>query len=109
MEIEKKQAAYMNDASSSDQKNCLYKEEINNNKNEIICVYNKNWKDGINILYDYKNKNLESLYKESYNEAKYNINEENIEIYVNDKKLKFNYKYESDEIGPITIKFKFKK
>ena len=103
MEIEKKEAADMNDSSSSDPKNCLYKEEINNNKNEIICVYNKKWKDGINILYNYKNYSLEKDYKESYNETKNNINEENIEIYVNDKKIKFNYKYESDEIGPITI------
>ena len=53
--------------------------EINNNKNEIICVYNKKWKGGINILHDYKNDNLEKEYKESYNE-KNNINEENIEI-----------------------------
>ena len=109
MEIEKKEATDMNDSSSSDPKNCLFKEEINNNKNEIICVYNKKDKDEINILYDYKNNSLEKNYKESYNEAKNNINEENIEIYVNDKKIKFNYKYESDEIGPITIKFKFKK
>ena len=95
MEIEKKEAADMNDASSSDPKNCLYKEEINNNKNEIICVYNKKDKDEINILYDYKNNSLEKNYKESYNEAKNNINEENIEIYVNDKKIKFNYKYDN--------------
>ena len=108
IEIEKKEAADMNDASSSDPKNCLYKEEINNNKNEIICVYNKKNKDWFNILHDYKDNDYEMLYKESYNEAKWNINEENIEIYVNDKKIKFNYKYESDEIGPITIKFKFK-
>jgi surface protein len=83
--------------------------EINNNKNEIICVYNKKEKGRINILHDYKDYFLEKYYKESYNEGKNNINEENIEIYVNDKKIKFNYKYESDEIGPITIKFKFKK
>jgi len=109
MEIEKKEAADMNDSSSSDPKNCLFKEEINNNKNEIICVYNKKEKGGIDILHDYKYDNYEMLYEESYNEGKNNINEENIEIYVNDKKIKFNYKYESDEIGPITIKFKFKK
>ena len=78
MEIEKKEAADMNDASSSDPKNCLFKEEINNNKNEIICVYNKKDKDRINILHDYKNNYYEKNYKESYNEAKNNINEENI-------------------------------
>ena len=107
MEIEKKEAADMNDSSSSDPKNCLFKKEINNNKNEIICVYNKKNKDWINILHDYKYDYSEKYHKESYNEGKNNINEENIEIYVNDKKIKFNYKYESDEIGPIKIKFKY--
>jgi surface protein len=81
--------------------------EINNN-NEIICTYNKNEKR-INILHDYKSDYLEKEYKESYNEAKNNINEDNIEIYINNKKIKFNSEYESDEIGLITIKFKFKK
>ena len=78
MEIEKKEAADMNDASSSDPKNCYYKEEINNNKNEIICVYNKKKKGRINILHDYKNDIFERDYKESYNEGKNNINEKNI-------------------------------
>ena len=35
-----------------------------NNKNEIICVYNKKEKDGINILHDYKNDYLERDYRE---------------------------------------------
>ena len=47
--------------------------------------------------------------EESYNKAKKNINEENIEIYMNDEKIKFNYYYEGDEIRLIKIKFKFKK
>ena len=81
--------------------------EINNN-NEIICTYNKLEKR-INILHDYKNDYLERDYRESYKEAKNNINEDNIEIYVNNKKIKFNSEYESDEIGLITIKFKFNK
>ena len=29
--------------------------------------------------------------------------------YINNKKIKFNYKYESNEIGQIKIKFKFNK
>ena len=78
-------------------------------KNEIICVYNKKEEDGIDILHDYKLDYVENYYKESYNEAKNNINEENIEIYVNGKKIKFNYIYETEEIGLIKIKFKFKK
>ena len=63
--------------------------ETEMNENEIICVYNKKEKDGINILHDYENDYLERDYRESYNEAKNNINEDNIDIYVNDKKIKF--------------------
>ena len=80
----------------------------NNSNNEIKCVYDKKYKL-INLLHNFKNDFIQNPYKESYNEAKNNINKENIEIYVNDKKIKFNYIYESDEIGLINIKFKFKK
>ena len=42
-----------------------YIEKEINNKNEIICVYNKKDKDGINILHDYnKDEYLEYKYKE---------------------------------------------
>ena len=61
------------------------------------------------IIHDFKNDYFEKNNKESYRKAKSNINEENIEIYINDKKIKFNYEYESDEIGLIEIKFKFNK
>ena len=54
-----------------------YIENKINNNNEIICTYNKDEKR-INILHDYKNDNLEKEYKESYNEAKNNINNESI-------------------------------
>ena len=87
----------------------IYNYIENEIKNEIICVYNKKEEDGIDILHDYKLDYVENYYKESYNEAKNNINEENIEIYVNGKKIKFNYIYETEEIGLIKIKFKFKK
>ena len=50
------------------------------------------------ILHDYKNNFLADKFKESYNEAKHNINKENFEI-----------EYESDETGLIKIKFKFNK
>ena len=40
-----------------------------------------------------------------YEEGKKNINENNIEIYINNKIIKFNYKYESNEIGQIKVKF----
>ena len=77
-------------------------------KNEIICTYNKKDKNGINILHNFEDALSERISK-SYKEAKNNINEKNIEIYVKDEKIKFNYKYESDEIGLIKIKFKFTK
>ena len=48
-------------------------------------------------------------YKKFYLDGKYNINENNIDIYINDKKFKFNYKYRSDEIGKIKVKFIFNK
>ena len=110
MEIEKKEAADMNDASSSDPKNCLYKEEIINNKNEITCIYNKQ-KDEINLLHDYSDdiNGWTEEEKKSYIEGKNNINENNIDIYINDKKIKFNYKYKSNKKGNIKIKFIFKK
>ena len=63
------------------------------NNNEIICIYNKKDKNGINLLFDFNDNSLENNYKELFNEAKKNINEENIEIYVNDNKIKFNYIY----------------
>ena len=47
--------------------------------------------------------------KKSYLEGKNNINENNIDIYINDKKIKFNYKYKSNEKGNIKVKFIFNK
>ena len=83
--------------------------DINNNKNEITCIYYKSDKNSIKILYDFFDYFYQKYNKESYNKAKNNINEDNIEIYVNDKKIKFNCYYEGDEIGLIKVKFKFNK
>ena len=47
--------------------------------------------------------------KKSYIEGKNNINEKNIDIYINDKKIKFSYKYKSNEKGNIKVKFIFNK
>ena len=47
--------------------------------------------------------------REAYIAGKNNINEDNIEIYINDKKIKFITKYKSKEIGLIKVRFKFKK
>ena len=87
------------------------KEQIN----EINCIYipDKNINE-INLLHDY---NLDingwgEIYKNKYLEAK-NINkkifEENIEIYINDKKIEFDYKYKIKDSNEIKVKFKFKK
>jgi len=85
------------------------KEEIM--KNEITCIYNKQ-KDEINLLHDYsedaKDWSKEEM-KKSYIEGKNNINENNIDIYINDKKIKFSYKYKSNEKGNIQVKFIFNK
>ena len=78
----------------------------------IKCIYipDKN-KAEINLLHDY-NKNINDWnkkYKKEYLEAKKEISEENIEIYVNDKKIKFDYKYKIIDSNEINVKFKFKK
>ena len=70
-----------------------------NNKNEIICIYSKK-KDEISLLHDY-NLNFENEFRKLYLEGMNNINEKNIDIYINDKKIPFNYKYNSSEIGEI--------
>ena len=81
-----------------------------NNKNEIICIYNKQ-KDEINLLYDY---NFDIKYwsdeeKKLFIEGKNNINEKNIDIFINNKKIIFNSKYKSNEKGEIKVKFIFNK
>ena len=83
--------------------------EIDSNKNEIICIYDK-IEEKMNLLHDYqKDFSSDKEFGNLYNEGKKNINEENIEIYINNKKIKFKYIYESNEIGLINVKFKFNK
>ena len=81
--------------------------ELNGNKNEIICIYNKQEYE-INLLYDY-NDSPSNEEMESYIEGWHNINRNNIDIYINDKKIEFNYKYKSNEEGNIQVKFIFNK
>ena len=88
----------------------ITEKKINILKNEIICVYNKQ-SDEINLLHDY-NENIDGWgenNRKSYLEGKNNINEKNIEIYLNNKRIQFNYKYKSNEKGEIKIKFIFNK
>ena len=79
-------------------------------KNEIICIYNKQ-KDEINLLHEYNLdiNNWTDEGKKLYIEGKNNINERNIDIYINDRKIPFNYKYKSNEKGDVRVKFKFNK
>ena len=81
-----------------------------NGRNEIICIYDKN-EEEINLLHDYSFELVGFCDNDIdfYNEGKNNINEKNIEIYINDKKLTFCYNYKSEEKGEIKVKFKFKK
>jgi hypothetical protein len=90
--------------------NKIKEDKIKENKNEIICIYNKQ-DDEIKLLYDY-NKDISTWSEEekkSYIEAKNDINGKNIDIYINDKKIEFNYKYKSKEKGDIKVKFIFNK
>ena len=85
-------------------------DKIKSNYNEIICIYKKQ-DDEINLLHDY---NLDMFLwddesKKSYLEGKNNINGDNIDIYINDKKIEFNNIYISEEKCDIKVKFIFKK
>ena len=75
--------------------------------NEIICIYNKQ-ENEISLLHDYKCSWSDERGK-LYIEAKRNINENHVEIYINDKKIQFTYKYKSKEKGEIKVKLKFNK
>ena len=77
--------------------------------NEIKATYIKN-EEKINLLHNYDlTRDLIYEVKDSYIEAKKDINSENVEIFVNGKKINFDFYYTSKEIGEIKVKFKFKK
>ena len=79
------------------------------NSNEINATYIKN-EATINLLHNYDlTEDLIYEVKESYIEAKKDINKENVEIFVNGEKIDFDFYYTSREIGEIQVKFKFKK
>ena len=88
------------------------KEQIN----EINCIYipDKN-KEEIYLIHDYNCDISEFVHEDNkkiYLEAK-NINksifENNIELYINDSKIKFNFKYKFNDSKEIKVKFKFSK
>ena len=84
--------------------------------NKIICIYNpKGFNKEINLLHDY---NLDSsiLYlpesQKLYLKAKQmntDIFENNMDVYINDQKIEFSYKYQLKEIKEVKVKFVFKK
>ena len=94
------------------------KEELFYNKdeiNEICCVYTKD-QDSISLVYDYSKYQgdtfPENIYNDrikSFNEAKSLINSDNIDLFINQRKIKFKFKYISHEGGNLKVKFKFKK
>jgi len=87
----------------------INEKEIDSLKNEILCIYNKQDYE-IALLHDYSKINtLLPEYQKFYLDGKKYINEKNIDIYINDKKIKFSYNYKSDKIGKIQVKFKFNK
>jgi len=90
--------------------------DIKEQQNEINCIYipEKDEKE-ISLLHDY-NYNLDWIrgeigIEDYYLEAK-NLNkklfEKNIDIYINDKKIKFDFKYRTKDSKEIKVKFKFK-
>ena len=81
--------------------------------NEIKCVYNKT-ENSISLLHDYNDDQSDQIdeYKNMYNEVKIymkDIYKNGIELYINNKKIKFNTKYSSPTNGKINVKFIFNK
>ena len=87
-----------------------------NSKNEIICIYDI--KKGKNDKDDYLNNPIRIL--NCYEEVKKDYDwleginnekeiKENCELYLNENKIDFCYKYKFDKEGKYTIKFIFKK
>ena len=92
------------------------KENSKENLNEIICIYKPKENDKeINLLHDYNedtSKWLNPEYAKLYLEAKNmnkNIFENYMDIYIDNKKIKFDYKYKIKDIKEIKVKFIFKK
>ena len=92
------------------------KENSKENLNEIICIYKPKENDKeINLLHDYnidKSKFINQEYAKLYLEAKNmnkNIFENYMDIYIDNKKIKFDYKYKIKDTKEIKVKFIFKK
>ena len=91
------------------------KENSKENLNEIICIYKPKENDKeINLLHDYNldiakwNPEYAKLYLEAKNMNK-NIFENYMDIYIDNKKIQFDYKYKIKDTKEIKVKFIFKK
>ena len=92
------------------------KEKSKENLNEIICIYKPKENDKeINLLHDYNedtsgwyDQEYAKLYLEAKNMNK-NIFENYMDIYIDNKKIKFDYKYKIKDTKEIKVKFIFKK
>jgi len=87
-------------------------DNIKKQNNIINCIYIPDKDETkIDLLHNYTLdiNDWDKARKNAYLEAKKDISEENIEIYINDKKIKFNYKYKIEGLKVIKVKFKFKK
>jgi len=89
------------------------KEQASKEISEINCIYtaDKNQNE-ISLLHDFNNEedfngNLKKEYLEVKNLNK-NLFKENIEIYVNENKIKFEFKYKMKELKEIKVKFTFR-
>ena len=79
------------------------------NEEDVNEYLEKNPLDLCYYTYIRKYKNWVDEIKKLYIEGKNNINGNNIDIYINDKKIEFNYKYKSYERSNIQVKFIFNK
>ena len=94
----------------------VYDNNQSDKKNEILCIYHpgNNYGDEVNLLYDF-NSDIEGWTEENRKlyidtgEKNKNFFKENLEIYINGKKIKFDYKYKPKEFKEFEVKFVFKK
>ena len=80
--------------------NCIYIPDKNNDEINLLYYYNKD-------INEFKNEELKQKYLEEKNINR-KIFEDNIDIYINDRKIRFNYKYKFNIPKEIKVKFKFK-
>ena len=88
-------------------------------KNEIVCIYFPNYREAneINLMHDYNFSKDEIPIDNNFCVELYLKNKktfpiifkDNIEIYVDNIKVKFDYKYKIKELKKLKVKFKFNK